>query len=206
MTEADVKASVWDDSTSSSLLVRVKAKSPSAWARLVTLYGGLIYQWCRRAGLQPADAEDVGQEVLEALHRSIQEYRHDRPEDTFRGWLRTITQNKIRDWARRRKREHAMRGVLHALWRPRERIPELSEPNPAAAAAEQGFIYLQALKVLQEEFEERTWQAFWQVAVDGIPPADVATTLSMTRNAVYLAKSHVLRRLKEEFFGSIGYP
>src|SRR6266853_6310705 len=96
VTDRDVHHYVWDDPTPSSLLIRVRTKSPLAWERLVALYGQLIYRWCRQAGLQPADAEDLGQEVLETVNRTINAYRHDRPEDTFRGWLRTITQNKIR--------------------------------------------------------------------------------------------------------------
>src|SRR5438094_6344454 len=70
--------------TSLSLLARVKARQEAAWERLVALYGPLVYSWCLRAGLQPADAADVGQDVFTAVLRNIASFRRDRPGDTFR--------------------------------------------------------------------------------------------------------------------------
>ena len=61
-----------------------------------------------------------------------------------------------------------------------------------------GSLYRRALKLVQEEFEERTWKAFWGVAVDQRAPADLADELRMSVNAVYIAKSRVLRRLRQE--------
>lgn len=49
------------------------------------------------------------------------------------------------------------------------------------------------------EFEILTWEAFWRTTVDGISAADVATALGISRNAVYLARSRVLHRLREIF-------
>jgi RNA polymerase sigma-70 factor (ECF subfamily) len=52
--------------------------------------------------------------------------------------------------------------------------------------------------LIRADFEEHTWQAFWAVAVDGRPGTDVAAELGMTPGAVYVAKSRVLRRLRED--------
>src|SRR5262249_45038583 len=68
-----------------------------------------------------------------------------------------------------------------------------------SAAEETSEVYLRALELMHSEFEETSWQAFWRVAVEGQAPADVAAALQMTVNAVYLAKSRVLCRLREEF-------
>ncbi|MEZ6092121.1 MAG: hypothetical protein R3C05_29780 [Pirellulaceae bacterium] len=62
-------------------------------------------------------------------------------------------------------------------------------------------LYDQAIELLQSEFEQSTYQAFLKVAVDGRPPADVASELGMTVGAVYNAKYKVLRRLRTEFDG-----
>ena len=48
------------------------------------------------------------------------------------------------------------------------------------------------------DFEERTWQAFWLTGVDGKAAKEVAQDLGMTLAAVYLAKSRVMKRLKEQ--------
>jgi RNA polymerase sigma factor (sigma-70 family) len=87
--------------TSVSLLQRVKAQDGDAWRRLTELYGPTVYGWCRRAGLSPDDAADVGQEVFRAVVTAVDGFRRDQPGDSFRGWLCTITQNKIRDHWRR---------------------------------------------------------------------------------------------------------
>src|ERR1043166_3893337 len=87
--------------TSPSLLLRVQANDQIAWTRLVDLYAPLVYHWCRRAQLGPEDTGDVFQETFRAVSQHIHAFRRDRPGDSFRGWLRTITQNKIRDHFRR---------------------------------------------------------------------------------------------------------
>src|SRR5262249_2315434 len=83
--------------TSLTVLARVRAHDETAWGRLVSLYGPLVYGWCLRAGLQAADAADVGQEVFAAVARNIPSFRRDRPGDSFRGWLYVITRSKISD-------------------------------------------------------------------------------------------------------------
>ena len=93
----DSFASAIPGSTSSSLLRRVKLQDPDAWRRLVRLYGPFVFLWCRRFGFDPDDAADVVQEVWTAVATHVADFRRERPEDSFRGWLWTITRNKLRD-------------------------------------------------------------------------------------------------------------
>src|SRR5262250_370090 len=87
--------------TSRSLLERVKADEAAAWERLVTLYAPLVFHWCRRYNLGEADVADILQEVFQAVFLHLADFRKERQADTFRGWLRRITQNKILDHFRR---------------------------------------------------------------------------------------------------------
>ena len=59
-------------------------------------------------------------------------------------------------------------------------------------------LYQRALRQVQHQVEERTWTAFWRVTVENRSTAEVAAELGISANAVRLAKSHVLRRLREE--------
>src|SRR5437764_1344254 len=93
-----------------SLLLRLKRDEQPAWERLVKLYTPLVYRWCRQHGVQAADAADVGQEVFQAVARRIHDFRRERPGDSFRGWLRTITRNKVRDYYRSHPSELAAVG------------------------------------------------------------------------------------------------
>src|SRR5262245_64505826 len=79
------------DSTASSLILGVRQGEADAWRRVSRLYAPLVYAWCRRAGLQGPDAEDILQEVFLTVARRAAEFRHDRPGDSFRGWLYGIT-------------------------------------------------------------------------------------------------------------------
>jgi RNA polymerase sigma-70 factor (ECF subfamily) len=92
-------------STSLSLLERARARAPSACERIVHLYGPLVYGRCRRQGLSADDALDVGQEAFAAVFRSLGDFRREQPGDSFRAWLRTITDNKVRDYQRRLRGE-----------------------------------------------------------------------------------------------------
>jgi RNA polymerase sigma-70 factor (ECF subfamily) len=51
--------------------------------------------------------------------------------------------------------------------------------------------------LVSSEFEPRSYQAVRLVVVEDRKPADVAAELGMTANAVYIAKSRILGRLRE---------
>jgi RNA polymerase sigma-70 factor (ECF subfamily) len=182
--------------TSRSLLERVKADEPAAWDRLVNLYAPLVFSWCRHSALPEQDAADVFQEVFQAVARHIADFRKQEPGDTFRGWLRTITRNKVRDHFRRENQEAHGAGGTDAT----RRLAQLPAPTPAEAAEEKAehALFHRALQQIRCEFEERTWQAFWRTAVDGRAPRDVAPELGMSPGAVRVAKSRVLHRLRAE--------
>lgn len=182
------------ESTSSSLLRRVQACDAEAWRRLTDLYGPLVYHWARQSQLQPADAADVAQEVFRSVSAAISGYRHDGA-GRFRGWLRTITQNKIRDHFRRTRGQPDAAGGTDAQQRLLD-VPQADDPEMPDDA--QSHVVRRALALIEAEFEPTTWQAFWKTAVDQQRPADVAADLDLSVDSVYQAKSRVLRRLREE--------
>jgi RNA polymerase sigma-70 factor, ECF subfamily len=201
VTDAAVNQSESDGPTSLSLLQRVQARDRAAWERLVSLYGPMVYRWCLRAGLQSADAADVGQEVFAAVACGIDRFRHDRKGDTFRGWLYAITRNKIRDRSVPLGATGA--GGSDAQQRlaklPAERSDEPGSSTDAEEANEEKALCRRAIALVRDEFKAHTWEAFWRAFVDGHAPADIAADLGVAVNVVYLAKSRVLRRLREEY-------
>ena len=183
--------------TSSSLLDRVRADEAGAWDRLVALYAPLLYHWCRRWKLQDDDVADVFQEVFKTLVVHLAEFRKDREGATFRGWLFTITRNKVLDHFRKRSQDAEAGGGTEGAMR----LAQLPAPDAALDPDETEEIrrlYHRGLELIRGEFEERTWQAFWRTAVEGRTPREVAVELSMSSGAVRVAKSRVLQRLREE--------
>jgi RNA polymerase sigma-70 factor (ECF subfamily) len=187
-----------ESGTSLSLLQRIRNGDASGWQRVVELYSPLIYHWCRRWGVAGPDADDVLQEVFQAASQGIADFRRERPGDTFRGWLRAIARHKILSYWRGRSRQPDAAGGSEA-WKRLEEAPEPDEASEDAADGEQtSALFHRALGFLRGEFSERTWQAFWRATVDGLPAPAVAEELGMTANAVRMAKSRVLHRLREE--------
>jgi RNA polymerase sigma-70 factor (ECF subfamily) len=183
--------------TSFSLLERVQARDGDAWQRLVALYTPLVRYWCRQWSVDGADADDLCQEVFQAVAAGVEEFRRDRAAGTFRGWLRGITRHKLLDHRRRQRQRPAAAGGTDAYLRflevPEEHLPVLEEPEVEVAG-----LYRRALETVRGDFEEQTWQAFWRTAVGGEAAPDVATALGISAAAVRKAKSRVLHRLKEE--------
>lgn len=201
----------------SGLLQRAKLRESTAWDTLVHAYSPLVYVWCRRRLPQPADAENVGQEVFCAVAEAVAGFEGDA--NAFRAWLSRITHNKIADFWRRRQKEPAAMGGSDAR-QVFQQIPagEVSGENEAptnddlpaqdelSTADENRLVFRRLTESIRLEFETTTWKAFCEVFIEGRSPGDVAADLKISRNAVYLAKSRVLRRLRQQVadFGSAG--
>jgi RNA polymerase sigma-70 factor (ECF subfamily) len=186
---------VVDNSTSLSLLERVKHQDADAWHRLVYLYAPLVHHWCQAWGVSAADADDIRQEVFQSVSRGLEGFRRDRAGDTFRGWLRVITRRKFLDHCRRRQRQPVAEGGSEA----HVRLEQVAEPAEGEDTPEQvQRLHHRALELIRSQFEVKTWQAFWRCAVEGQSPLDVARDMGTTAAAVRKAKSRVLQRLRTE--------
>ena len=188
-------------STSQTLLRRAQQRDEDAWRRLSHLYAPLVYGWARRAGLRGDDAADVGQEVFRTVASKIADYRPDGGSG-FRAWLWGITRNKLREFRRAQATQPQPAGIDAALL---GEIPE-QEAGEFLQTESQARLAQRALEVLQTEFEENTWRAFWRSAVDEHRTADIAADLQMTVRAVRQAKYRVLRRLRQELTESSWSP
>ncbi|MHC5538272.1 sigma-70 family RNA polymerase sigma factor [Singulisphaera rosea] len=183
------------DSTSLTLMEGIKAHRQESWARLVNLYTPLVHHWCHRWGVRGEDANDVVQEVFQAVALGMNTFRYERSGDTFRGWLRGITRNKLLDTYRRHG--PPAQGGAEAYRRFLE-VPDpgLDFPDDSGDL-EIDELLSRAMELVRGEFEDRSWQAFWRAAVEGHSPADIAHDFGVSAAAVRQAKSRILRRLKD---------
>ncbi|MCA9164702.1 MAG: sigma-70 family RNA polymerase sigma factor [Planctomycetales bacterium] len=185
------------ESTSLSLIQRAKNHDAEAWSRLVSVYGPLIYGWCRRADLQAHDAADVTQEVFRSLHVVLNRYSSEL--GRFRHWLRGIVRNHLREHFRRRLRylpiisDDAIATDELGIWGLAE--PTTEEPNSDDELAR---IVRSTLESVRENYAGRTWQAFWRTVIEGESVHEVAECLGISRDAVRQARCRILRRLRQE--------
>jgi RNA polymerase sigma-70 factor (ECF subfamily) len=184
-------------STSVTLLQRVRRPDDqAAWERFVALYAPLLFRWAQRAGLADADAADLVQDVLIALVQELPRLEYDAAR-SFRAWLKTVTINKCRERQRRRVLAAGQGG-------PEEPLAALPAESDLESFWEREYrqhLVRRALEIMQTEFEDKTWRACWEHTVSGKTAAEVAQELGMSEAAVYVAKSRVLRRLRQELAG-----
>jgi RNA polymerase sigma-70 factor, ECF subfamily len=182
--------------TSLSLLDRLGAGSTDGWGRMVGLYEPLIRVWLRSRGLQAADVDDLTQAALTVVARRLPEFRHNGRTGAFRTWLRVIVTNAVRDHIRARARRPAGGDNLLA-----ELEDPSSELNARWDADHDRHVLRGLLRLVEPEFTSATWTAFVRTALDGRPAAEVAAELGVTPNAVHVARSRVLARLRSEAAG-----
>lgn len=193
--------------TSTSLLEILRDRPDDThWRRLVDLYSPLIRYWLGRHALLAADTDDLVQEVLCVVVRRMPEFHRQPRAGSFRAWLRTITANCLRDfWRARRIRPRATGDSDF-----QEMLEQLQDPNTGLShqwdKEHDRFVTQRLLQTLRAEFQEQTWSAFQKLVVEGQTPSEVAAELGITVNAVFIAKSRVLSRLRQEAKGLIDDP
>jgi RNA polymerase sigma factor (sigma-70 family) len=189
-----------DDSplTRASLLVQIRdGGNQGAWQEFMSLYGPVVYGYARKRGLQDADAADLMQDVMRSVSAAIGRLDYDRNRGSFRGWLFTITRNKVFNFlsARRIRPQGSGDSSTNQMLASH---PDAVDGEEAWEVEYQRRLAALAMERVKSEFQENTWQAFWLTAVEDRPVADVAKQVGMSAGAIYVARSRVLARLKEE--------
>ena len=184
--------------TSHSLLDRLRSRPDGeAWQRLVGLYTPLLRGWLRRHGVQESDADDLVQEVLVVVVRDLPHFEHSRRPGAFRSWLRTTLAHRLRDFWRGRGYRPEATGGSDFL----KQLAELEDPDSGLSRLwdqeHDRHVVRRLLEAIRPEFRPGTWEAFAGVMLEGDRPAEVAGRLGVSVNAVLLAKSRVLGRLRQ---------
>jgi RNA polymerase sigma-70 factor (ECF subfamily) len=138
--------------------------------------------------------EDLVQDVFAVLVQKLPEFHYERGQ-RFRGWLWTVTVNKVRERRRR---------TMIAPQAGDQQLSNLAEADPAGEVDDKEyaqFVARHAAQLVQAEFQPSTWRAFWEYVVADRPASEVARELGTTENAVYIAKGRVLRRLRQKLDG-----
>jgi RNA polymerase sigma-70 factor (ECF subfamily) len=185
------------DATSASLLGRLRSQADqTAWDAFVERYRHMIYAWCRRRGLQDADAEDVTQEVLTILAEAMSSFEYDPAKGKFRNYLQVVTRRAVGHRALRNHREVSSGGVAS------QRLLKNLQAREALANRLQREFDQELLALAQERVarrvDPRTLQAFQLTAIEGLTGVEAAARLRMKVEAVYMARSRVQKLLRRE--------
>jgi RNA polymerase sigma-70 factor (ECF subfamily) len=189
--------------TSVSLLERLRTQPNEAlWQRLDDLYRPLIRCWLLRDPALRDVVDDLAQEVMAALVTALPAFHRERP-GSFRRWLRQIAVNRLKGyWRSRRHRPNLLAGPTadSALAKLEDPASELSQQWDQE---HDQHVLRRLLELIEPEFPPVSWQAFRRVVFDDARPAEVAAELGIAVSAVYVVKSRILKRLREEGRGLV---
>jgi RNA polymerase sigma-70 factor (ECF subfamily) len=188
-----------EPTTRQSLVLRLRnLEDQAAWAEFLSIYEPLIYQLARRKGLQDADARDLCQEVFRAVTGAIERWDPDPAKGRFRGWLFRITRNLMVNYFAK-ERQQARGTGSSSVYEMLNASPARDAETEAEFAAEfQRQAFRWAAQHVKSDFAETTWQAFWKTGVENRPIDEVARELGLSPGAVYIARSRVLARLRDQ--------
>jgi RNA polymerase sigma-70 factor (ECF subfamily) len=187
-----------DSGTRITLLGRLRRDpaNQAAWGEFVEHYGGKIYAWCQKWGLQEADAQDVTQNVLLKLAQKMKDFTYD-PSRSFRAWLKTLTGHALSDFVAGRPRAGLGSGDS-AVGRMLDSVEARAD---LAQQLEQQFdreILEEAMVRVRLRVAPQTWEAFRLTALDGLSGAEAAERIPMQVGQVFVAKRRVQKMLQEE--------
>lgn len=180
-----------------SLLKRVDGGSEDAWTELVALYQPLVAGWLRRYNLGADDAEDVSQDVMTVLCRQLSSFEHNGRIGAFRSWLRQVTAHRATEFLRRNQRRPASPGgssfqnMLGQLQDPMSEVSRLFDREHDL------HLIAKLLLRVSSEFQDATMNVFRMHVMLGRDATDIAREQGITPHAVYMAKSRILRRLRQ---------
>ena len=189
--------------TRQSLLLRAQTGEAAAWKELTDLYRPLILAWLRRQAVPAGDLEDLTQEVLLRVVKHLPGFQHSGHGGAFRSWLRIIVCRRTADYWRALDANTQAQGGSGAA----AALQQIADPESALNRQwdeeHDRYVVDCLLDLVEEEFEPTTLQAFRRLALDGASGAEVAQELALSVAAVYVAKSRVLQRIRQEAEGLI---
>lgn len=184
--------------TRASLLLRLpNAGDLVAWDEFVNLYAPCVVRVVTRAGLQQADAENVLQEVLLRVAKSIELWLNRSDRSGFRPWLLRIAKNETINLLTR-KGTRPFEKASHVVGDNLELLPD--DQSDLATSIDTEYereVFLWAAEQVRESVSPHTWQAFWLSHVEGLSIEMVSNRLNLKPANIYFARSRVMKRLKQ---------
>jgi RNA polymerase sigma-70 factor, ECF subfamily len=181
------------EKTSMTLLEGLQLQNQDSWNLLIDIYRPFLLGILRAHGTPTQDIDDLIQDVLVVLVRELPQFKHSGRPGAFRAWLRSVAANRLRGYWRSRGKAIPtdMATIADQLDDPDSGLSRLWDQKHHT------HVLARLLELSEGKFEPSTAQAFRRVALEGASPQEVAAELNLSVPAVYIAKSRVLRYLRD---------
>ena len=183
--------------TRASLILRLSdVRDVQAWDEFLAIYEPLLLRVAKRQGLQYADAQELVQEVMLSVSRSVDRWDPDPQRGRFRDWLFRIARNQaINILTRPKYRTQAVGDTVTEQLLQNIGDP-MSDPSEVFDLEYRREVFRWAAKQVEPQVQPTTWRAFWLTCVDGLPIAEVAESLRVSVGSVYISRSRVMAKLQ----------
>jgi RNA polymerase sigma-70 factor, ECF subfamily len=187
------------ETTRPSLLIRVRNRQDqTAWYEFDSIYRPMLIRFGLARGLNATEAEEVAQQCLAAITQHIESFEYDPTKGRFKGWLRTMVHNRMKnllrdrhegqadsqDFKRTQQREEAPDELFDRIWR-QEHLKH-------------------CLRLIQKEVEPSSFKAFVAHVIDEQPVEKICGEFKMTANQVHAIKSRMLKRIRQRMLEILG--
>lgn len=183
--------------TRESLIAQIKnPEAQEAWEEFVQIYRPIVSRLAIKRGLQPADAQDLAQQVLISVAGAIGRYQKNSPSTRFRHWLRSVARNAIINVLTRQPVDAAAGGSAML-----DLLGELSQSDEATAEMIEfeyrRELYLRAAEMVRVDVAPDTWAAFEMTVFDGVSVDAAGNRLGKSVGAIHAARSRIMKRLRD---------
>lgn len=191
--------------TRKSLLGRLKDwEDNESWRAFFDTYWKLIYSFAIQRGLNHEEAQEVVQETIVAVARSIGKFHYDPKVCAFKTWLLGVTRSKIANQFARRARQPAAAPNLppddSSTTGQVNRIPDEQAGQWDKSWEEewQKNLMEAAINRVKRRVSIEQYQMFDLFVLKSWPAKDVAKTLGVTITHVYVAKHRIAKLVRKE--------
>jgi RNA polymerase sigma-70 factor (ECF subfamily) len=192
--------------TRQSLLGRLKDwEDNQSWREFFDTYWRLIYNFALHSGLSHEEAQEVVQEAVVAVAKSIGNFRYDPAVCAFKTWLLGVTRSKIANQFARRARQPARADPRVDPADPDStglvgRIPDEQSCRWDQAWDEEWRRNLMeaAIQRVKRRVSIEQYQMFDLFVLKQWPAREVARTLGVTVAHVYVVKHRLSRLVRKE--------
>ena len=168
----------------------------SAWTHFCSHFQPVIVRFARRLGLSSVDAEDAAQETMTVFFEAFNEGKYDPKKGRLSSWLFGVANRVILNMLKHRPLEHTMADETTgtSFW---EMIKDDQSIRQTWETEWRQMVLKKCLDQARHEFETHVVKAFELYGLNNAPLEQVCRELDMSKNAVYIAKSRVLARVRE---------
>jgi len=182
--------------TTTIMLERLADAQDSAWEELATHFRAPVHHFALRLGLPEAAAEDVVQSTMLAFVRAYRDGRYEKDRGRLSSWLFGIAYREAMGVVRQSAKERqAPGGEGRTTFFAGQAGEELARQTWTETW--ERHVLDRCMERVTGEVTPSTYEAFELTALRGVPADQVAERLGITKNAVFVAKHRVLKRVGE---------